>query len=432
MHSRRRDGGGVGFSVREQTDTQHQAGPGLVDRVHNLVCLCQGPRIDYINPAGREMLAIAEDDDVRGKAFADFYHADYTELAEFGFDDLAQEAMPISIKFLAADGRALDTEMWISPIDGDDRYLLEVRDISDHLRSARLLRQREQRLEGIISTVANGIVSLDARGDIIAFNPAAEAIFGYAADAVIGKQLDFLVTPEQDDDTGDDSGDDMWWKSALGEISELEGQRQSGEKFVIEMDNRLLQQGDQVTYTGVVRDITERKRLEARVHTMAHFDSITSLPNRNLLADRLAEAAKRAERSGNQLALMYVDLNKFKPINDELGHDAGDLALKTMAQRMSESVRQSDTVARVGGDEFVILLENVASSDIVCEIADKVLVNIERPIDFSGEARSIGAAIGIALFPDHGADTTALMQCADKAMYEAKAVGKSCHRMAKI
>ena len=413
------------YSTNNMSEGHNQIVVPLLDEVHNLVCLCRGARIDYINPSGRQLLEVDESEDLSGANIADFYHPDYAEMAEISFADLALEAMPMSMKFLLGSGRTLDTEMWISAVAGDDCYLLEVRDVTGHLRSARQLRQREQRLEGIINTVADGIISLDENGGIIAFNPAAEGIFGYLADEVIGQNIDMLLTP--DDATEEVSAD---WRSALDTGREMNGRRKNGDAVILGLEVRTLQQGDAMSYTSVVRDITERKRLEERIHNMAHFDAVTDLPNRNLLSDRLEEATKRAQRSGSQLALMYIDLNKFKPINDEIGHDAGDFALKTVADRMLESVRSSDTVARVGGDEFVILLENVASDSVVCQIADKVIENISRPITFANGPRSIGAAVGIALFPDDGDSSHVLMQCADKAMYVAKSTGKSCYRMA--
>jgi len=415
----------VDYSTNNMSGAHNQMVVPLLDEVHNLVCLCRGARIDYINPSGRQLLEVGEAEDLSGANIADFYHPDYAEMAEISFADLTLEAMPMSMKFLLGSGRTLDTEMWISTVAGDDCYLLEVRDVTGHLRSARQLRQREQRLEGIINTVADGIVSLDEKGGIIAFNPAAEGIFGYPASEVIGQNIDMLLAP--DDASDEDRAD---WRSALDTHREMNGRCKNGDAVILGLEVRTLQQGDAMSFTGVVRDITERKRLEERIHNMAHFDAVTDLPNRNLLSDRLEEATKRAHRSGNQLALMYIDLNKFKPINDEIGHDAGDFALKTVADRMMQSVRSSDTVARVGGDEFVILLENVASESVVCQIADKVLGSISQPITFANGPRSIGAAVGIALFPEHGDNTHALMQRADKAMYVAKSTGESCYRMA--
>ena len=295
------------------------------------------------------------------------------------------------------------------------------------------LRSREQWLEGVINTVADGIISIDDNGDIRSFNPAAEQIFGFSSSEMIGKSLRDLVPEAEADDAEKKpswrSNEDTGWVRNLAELQELKGRKKSGDEFIMEMAVRELQHGEQMSFTGIVRDITERKRIEEQIRTMAHFDAVTSLPNRNLLTDRLEEAIKRSHRGHHNIALLYVDLNKFKPINDELGHDAGDKALRHVAEQMKESVRDSDTVARVGGDEFVVLLENVAGTEAVEAIANKLLEKIAEPIHFSSGDRSLGAAMGIALHPEHGESREELMQAADQAMYQAKETGNTCYRL---
>ena len=397
----------------------------ILDHMNNLVCLCDGGVLDYINPVGLEVLGFESGADARGRSIAEFLHPDYADFGELPLRDLAAEQAPVSLKLVDTRNRVLDVEMWVSELPFLDRFMIEIRDITSHVRAAKNLRSREQWLEGVINTVADGIISIDSHGDIRSFNKAAEQIFGFSAEEMLGQNLRVLVPAEDGDDEKQPR-----WSGMQGDLHELKGRRKSGDEFFMEMAVRELKQGEQMSFTGIVRDITERKRIEEQIRTLAHFDTVTSLPNRNLLSDRLEEAIKRSLRGAHKIALLYIDLNKFKPINDELGHDAGDRALRFVAEQMKHSVRDSDTVARVGGDEFVVLLENVADLDAVKSIAEKILTNIGQPIEFSSGPRSIGAAMGISLHPGNGRSRDELMKSADQAMYKAKETGESCFRLA--
>ena len=399
--------------------------------MNNLVCLCHDNTIDYINPAGLKLLGYSDHSEISGKPISGFLHPDYAEFGELSLHDLAAEQSLFSLKLINAANKVIDVEMWVSEVDGMDHHMVEVRDISGHIRAATALRSREQWLEGVINTVADGIISIDDKGAIRTVNPAAEQIFGFAATEMIGKNLRELVPGEGESSviSGSGEGEGGNWVRSLGDNGELTGRRKGGDEFIMEMAVRELQHGDEMSFTGIVRDITKRKRIEEPIRIMAHFDAVTALPNRNLLADRLDEAIKRSQRSKHEIAILFIDLNKFKPINDELGHDAGDQALRFVADQMKESVRDSDTVARVGGDEFVVLLENVAGAGVVETIANKILVNISKPVEFSSGPRSMGAAMGIALHPQHGETRDELMKNADQAMYEAKETGENCYRI---
>lgn len=179
-------------------------------------------------------------------------------------------------------------------------------------------------------------------------------------------------------------------------------------------------------------DISERKVAEnalreqqSRLNYMAFHDSLTSLPNRSLFYDRIFHGLARARRSNSKVALMLLDIDRFKVINDSLGHDAGDLLLKAIAMRLNEGVRDMDTVARLGGDEFVVVLEGVHDTDDVIFVANKLLVTLARPLEISGHEITTTVSIGVSIFPDDGADTDELLKNADIAMYKAKEAGKN-------
>lgn len=175
---------------------------------------------------------------------------------------------------------------------------------------------------------------------------------------------------------------------------------------------------------GYIADIQERKNAEERIAHMAQHDALTGLPNRTLFDDRLGLALSAARRDQAHLALMFIDLDRFKPINDTLGHAAGDLVLKEVASRISGVIREADTAARIGGDEFVVLLRNIQTGMDACSIAEKIRQAINRPVDMDGRALFVSSSIGIALYPEHGSDLIELSSHADAAMYRAKEAGR--------
>jgi diguanylate cyclase (GGDEF)-like protein/PAS domain S-box-containing protein len=180
----------------------------------------------------------------------------------------------------------------------------------------------------------------------------------------------------------------------------------------------------QVELHGVTRDISERKAAQEEIRRMAMHDQLTGLPNRMLLNDRLQQALTMAKRDHGRLALMFIDLDKFKDINDTLGHDVGDQLLQQVALRMQTCVRESDTVARIGGDEFIVLLRTVEEEQSALRVAEKIRAALHQPFNLAGRVRNISGSIGIAMYPEHGSDAIELCKKADIAMYHAKDSGR--------
>ncbi|WP_252273007.1 diguanylate cyclase domain-containing protein [Pseudomonas subflava] len=191
--------------------------------------------------------------------------------------------------------------------------------------------------------------------------------------------------------------------------------------------------GTPVKMMGVVRDITEEKAWASQMHRLAHHDPLTGLPNRLVFEERLAGALERARRGRTRVALVFIDLNDFKTINDQLGHRAGDQVLMATAERLRTTLRGSDCVARLGGDEFVAVLEGLSAERSPEEegqaIADKLLAALSPPVQMDGEAQRIGISLGIALFPEHATNMDRLIHIADQAMYEAKRSGDNQYRL---
>jgi diguanylate cyclase (GGDEF)-like protein/PAS domain S-box-containing protein len=175
---------------------------------------------------------------------------------------------------------------------------------------------------------------------------------------------------------------------------------------------------------GWFYDISDRKAMEAQVQHLAHYDQLTRLPNRTLFADRLQHALTIAKRDKVQLALMFIDLDKFKPINDTLGHDVGDQLLMSVGQRILDCLRESDTVARIGGDEFVVLLPAIEAELDAVRVAEKIRCKLNEPFELLGHHLNISSSTGIAVYPEHGTDENILIKNADIAMYYAKSVGR--------
>lgn len=401
------------------------ADPGLLDLISALACLIDKDEIVFLNQAGAQMLGIAPPEAALGRSFADFLETQYRDLiAEAGWALLAEEAF-LPLKLCGAQGQWFEAELRVRRLpDSVERYLVEARDISRFVRSAEALREREERLQGVLHSVIEGIVTIDERGIIEAVNPALGRIFATEPSRLIGRPLDELVTGIAPDRRPDPTRS----QPALlptGRAIEALGRRADGVLFPLELSLSELHHGKSRLFTGILRDISERKEAEARINRLAHHDTLTGLPNRNLLADRVAHALARVRRHGGHLAILYVDLDRFKPINDTLGHEAGDAVLCEVAERLSSCIRGSDTVSRVGGDEFVVVIEQITRPVEAAMVARKILEKLGRPIDYQGHACEIGASIGIAVHPFDGSGMDEICKAADIAMYRVKNSGRN-------
>lgn len=290
----------------------------------------------------------------------------------------------------------------------------------DELRMrAEAQRQSELYLRAVLNNVADGILTLDSQGTIETCNPAAERIFDYASHELQGMDVRALmpglrISPAEAAARG--SRGPLW--TVMGEQLETTGRRRDGAGFPLEVAISVMKAESRRLLVLTARDLTERKRFSAVEHQALH-DPLTGLPNRTLLQDRLHHGLALARRDGTPLAFLVVDLDRFKEVNDTLGHHHGDLLLHAVGQRLARHVRESDTVARWGGDEFAALLMSTGLEGAMTA-ARKLQDCLEEPFFLDGHVLSVGASIGIALSPEHGLDASTLIRRADVAMYVAK------------
>ncbi|HHM05880.1 MAG TPA: EAL domain-containing protein [Gammaproteobacteria bacterium] len=311
------------------------------------------------------------------------------------------------------------------------------------LSQAHAVATREARLQAIMDNVVDGIITVDPHGNIQSMNRSALDIFGYHSDEIIGSHLNTLLARDHFCALGEHQ-DGHRPITGMG-TEETVGRHKDGHEFPIELALSEMRQNARLLFIAIVRDITRRKEAEAELKALqedlerrvlkrtrelatlnrelehqALHDALTELPNRLLLQDRLRQAILAAGREHHPLALLLMDLDHFKEINDTLGHHVGDMVLQDVARRMRTALRGSDTIARLGGDEFAILLPVVDSAAHAEEAARKLLNALNRAIMLDEQGFHVGASIGIALCPEHGRDGATLLRHADVAMYVAK------------
>jgi diguanylate cyclase (GGDEF)-like protein/PAS domain S-box-containing protein len=287
-------------------------------------------------------------------------------------------------------------------------------------RTARL-RDREARLQAILDNAGDAIVTADAGGVVVSANPATAALFGYPLSHLRGLSLTTLVPGG----SGEDGPALLARLSAAPpDQRELNGMNARGEPFPLAVSVSPVQLPGERLYVCILRDLTEQHRSQAHIHRLAHHDPLTGLENRAALGERLEQLLAQARRSKLPLAVLFIDLDHFKKINDSFGHQAGDLLLKGASARMKDLLRDVDTLARLGGDEFIIVLGGPLSPDSVTAVAVRLVESLQQPYHLDGITAHSGASVGVALYPEDGLDAETLVRHADMAMYAAKREGR--------
>ena len=387
-------------------------------------------RLLDMNPAGLALIEADSLEAVRGHDVRELVAAEdraaFTAMIEAVFAG-ESSTLEFTIEGLRGTRRRLETRsvpLWNDAGHWQVRMLLGVtRDVTEHRRTEAALRESEERYRSTMDAALTGIYVLDD----LAFryvNPMMAAMFGWKPEEIVGSlQFPDLVAP----------ADRERVRGLIARSGgstrphEIRFRRRDGSDF----DGLLWASASAVEgrgqRVGTVVDITERKRGEARVQRLAYYDTVTGLPNRSLLRERAARTFAAAAQQSSQVAVLFVDIDRFKAVNDSLGHAVGDEALEQVARRIASHVRGSDTVARHGGDEFVVVLAS-ADAEVAGRAAANILAATGGPYHLHGHDVELTTSIGISLYPADGTDFESLIERADSAMYRAKAAGRNAYR----
>ena len=300
-------------------------------------------------------------------------------------------------------------------------------EIAERTRAEQALRESEGRYRTLVEHAPDALIVLDVDKDaFVDANENAARLFGISREALLRMAPAETSPPTQPDGRPSvEAGGEQIERALAGEAPVFEWTYRSADGEDIACEVRLVRlPGAGRLVFGSISDITERKQSEERVRHMAHHDALTGLPNRTLFQDRVSQAIAQAHRSGSQVATLFVDLDRFKDINDSLGHETGDRLLRLAGGRLQACLREGDTVARLGGDEFVISLPAITDSNDAMLVAGKILEALREPFLVDGHELHVSGSIGISLYPADGENTEALMRAADTAMYHAKERGR--------
>lgn len=322
-------------------------------------------------------------------------------------------------------GQTIPIQLTDSPIRDEQNRLIGIIGISTDITERKKVEQALRLSDMVYQAIGEAIMVFDADNRIIAINPAFTRLTGYSEQEVVGRSTDLFSIEHNAHFFPDDM------QQPLAKTGHWQGmiqmRQKSGELCPqwLMIDTIYDEQRNVKLRICMFSRITDQKRAEATIWQQANFDALTGLPNRSMFHDRLEHEIQKAKRAGQRLALMFIDLDQFKEVNDTLGHDIGDILLKQVAGRLSACIRQIDTVARIGGDEFTVIMGELADIDSVERVARNILHTLAEPFRLEGDTLHISGSIGITLFPEDATDADILLKNADQAMYAAKTHGRN-------
>jgi diguanylate cyclase (GGDEF)-like protein/PAS domain S-box-containing protein len=402
-----------------------------------MVVVDQGGEIVLLNVQAEKQFGYRRDELIGQKVkniipegFAERLIADGTRSAA---EALAQQiGTGIELNGRRKDGSEFPIEIMLSPLESAEGILVTaaIRDISIRKAAEEHLAQMEGRYRGLLEAAPDAMVVVDQGGEIVLLNVQAEKQFGYRRDELIGQKVKNIIPKGFAERLVADalrSAEDALAQQ-IGTGIELNGRRKDGSEFPIEIMLSPLEGTEGVLVTAAIRDITTRKKAEALMIHSSEHDFLTGLPNRMLLSDRVNQAIRLAIRHRKKVAVLFLDLDGFKHINDSLGHPTGDKLLQSVGKRLVDCVRGSDTVSRQGGDEFVVLLSEEEDSEDASYTAKRMLRAVAEAHFIDQHDLHVTCSVGVSLYPDDGLNAETLIKNADTAMYQAKENGRQTYK----
>ncbi len=314
------------------------------------------------------------------------------------------------------------------PVKNKNEEIYRWAGVAEDITEHRLAEERLLLSASVFESSVEGIVITDTENKVVSVNPAFTKITGFAPEEVLGKDPKIMGSGRHNSEFFKE----MW--SSINETGQWQGEiwdrRKNGEIYPkwLSISTAKNKKNVVVNYIGVFVDITKRKEAVEKLDLMAHFDSLTGLPNRILLKDRVEQAISASRRSERKTGVLFLDLDNFKNINDSFSHSFGDLLLHAVSERLKDVTRESDTIARIGGDEFIVLLSGIEGSNDAARVAKKITESTKEPFTLENRLLNITASIGISIYPDDGTDYDTLIKNADTAMYRAKEVGRDTYQ----
>jgi len=399
--------------------------------VDGILVVDEASRVVFANPAISRITGYS-DKELQDRPLTDLMPERFRDRHETGFNRYlgsGQPTMPwreLAFMLRHRDGHEIPVEVSIGERGGagQRQFIGILRDVSERRQGEERLRQSAK----VFESTADGVSITDTAGNMIAVNRAFTEITGYTEAEALGRNPRILKSGRHDQPFYQ-----AVWNSIAQTGSwsgEIWNRRKSGEIYPewLTISSVTDATGKLTNYVGVFSDISQIKQSEAEREHLAHFDPLTDLPNRLLFNARLDHALQRAERDGTLLTVLFIDLDRFKTVNDALGHPAGDRVLREVSRRLQLSTRAEDTLARLGGDEFVIALEGEGSPAQASAMAEKLLVALTRPYELDTQTVFVGASIGISTYPEDGRDAATLLKNADAAMHQSKEDGRDTYR----
>jgi diguanylate cyclase (GGDEF)-like protein/PAS domain S-box-containing protein len=331
------------------------------------------------------------------------------------------------------DGKRIVIESSVFPLRNEKGEVVGFRgigrDVTERLHMEEALKKSEARYRAILEEIEEGYYEVDLNGNFTFVNDSICRLLGYSREELMGMNYKVYV-PKEDAKSVYRAWNKVYrtgesFKSFIFASVRKDGVQINVENSISPLRNK---EGEIIGFRSVSRDVTERKQFEQKLAEMATHDWLTGLPNRVLLSDRLMIGTALARRNGHRLAVLMLDLDRFKGVNDAMGHSVGDELLKAVGQRLSGIVRKSDTVSRIGGDEFVLVLPQISHVEDITKFAQRILNAFQEPFVFGSHRLQITTSIGIAVYPDDGLDIDQLLKNSDSAMYLAKEQGRGIYK----